>query len=65
MADYPKLIFWGIEINLILWLAAFGSVAAGKEWSLPASLCVVGVIGSAILQHWAYYHIYKPQRGSQ
>lgn len=65
MAGYPKSLFWVIEINLILWLALLGVVAAGKEWSLAAWLSVAGVVWAALMQHWGYHHIYKANHSSR
>jgi hypothetical protein len=55
-----KALFLTVEINLILWLAAFGMVmASGKDVGALKTLIIVGVVFAAIVQHWAYYAAYK------
>jgi hypothetical protein len=58
-----RYLFVTIEINLILW---FG--VAGTVWGSSAELFVkltttAGVIVAALLQHWAYYNLYKRAAG--
>ncbi len=54
-----KLLFFAIEVNLLLWLAA-----AGTAWSEPVGRAavmpiIVGTAFAAIVQHWAYYAVYR------
>ncbi|UCE60729.1 MAG: hypothetical protein JSU63_03055 [Phycisphaerales bacterium] len=56
-----RILFLAVEINLLLWLAVFGMLqapgAAGS--ALIKQLVVAGVAFAAIVQHWAYYAVYK------
>ena len=55
-----KKLFMTVEINLILWLVAFGMVmASDNDTRALKTLIVVGVAFTAIVQHWAYYAVYK------
>ena len=60
-------LFWFSEINLILWLCMFGFFFR-SDFTSPESIAtakytsIVGFILAALLQHWAYHHIYKPAR---
>lgn len=55
-----KLLFWTIEINLILWVVALGAVFSTNEHGRAAkSVVAVGVIFAILAQHWAYYAVYK------
>ncbi len=55
-----KLMFYTIEINLMLWLAVCGML-----WSDPAQtkattyLATAGCALAALFQHTAYHRIYK------
>lgn len=55
-----KGLFWAIEINLLIWMAASGWI-----WWTPAVprhikyIVTAGLIVAALLQHWAYYNLYK------
>ena len=52
-----KALFFAIEINLLLWLAAVGMSlhGDGSIWIL----LLIGAGFAAIVQHWAYYALYK------
>jgi hypothetical protein len=56
--------FYAIEINLILWAAAFGgsfqdgSTASGN-WPTGRVVALVGFGFAAIAQHVAYYSLYR------
>jgi len=53
-------LFWAIEINLILWLVALGTVFSVDEHGRGIKgVIVVGVIFAILAQHWAYYSVYK------
>jgi hypothetical protein len=54
-----RLLYWSIEINLILWMAVFGLMAApkGDDIWLADKVAIVGFMFSALLQHWAYYNV--------
>ena len=55
-----KALFMTVEINLCLWLAAFGvMMASDKDAGALKTLIIVGVAFAAIVQHWAYYAAYK------
>ena len=54
--------FYAIEINLLIWIAVLILV-----WRSPADLTTqmattFGFIAGAILQHWAYYDLYKKSK---
>jgi hypothetical protein len=55
-----KKLFLTVEINLILWLIAFGMIMKSDEdVSGLKTVIIVGVVFAAIVQHWAYYAAYK------
>ncbi len=45
-------LFLAIEVNLILWIVA----GFRTEWD---SVVVIGLILSAVVQHWAYYSLVR------
>ena len=45
-------LFFAIELNLVLWLAAGFATA----WE---TVVVLGLVVSAIVQHWAYYALVR------
>ena len=58
-------LFAVIEVNLLLWLAVCGVV-----WSSPIEahikyFAAAGMIISALLQHWAYYNIYRKTKETE
>ena len=63
-------VFWGSEINLVLWVILVASLFAGGEGG-PAAvgfvkwMAIGGAAFAAVLQHWAYYGIYKPYRAER
>lgn len=70
-----KLMFLCIEINLVLWLVALSGFAADDidaqikqiAWltdsiPVPAAVPIIGLILSALIQHWAYYRLYKGRK---
>jgi hypothetical protein len=65
-----RVMFLVTELNLILWLFIFGIAVRSIEeqdqaswWTATAEIKVsavlVGVAFAAIVQHWAYYAVYK------
>ena len=60
-----RLLFFSIEINLILWLVVNGFTWMQQDLSVIKTWTTVGFIGSALLQHWAYYRLYKKARSAQ
>ncbi len=55
-----KLMFYSIEINLLLWLAVCGSLWSGMPQSKSiAYLATIGCAVAAVVQHWAYHRNYK------
>jgi hypothetical protein len=65
-----RIMFLVTELNLLLWLAIFGMAASNIDdqeqaswWTATAeiqiSLVLVGVVFAAVVQHWAYYALYK------
>lgn len=56
-----KAMFFAIEINLILWMAVLGGALTSNPES-PETRWILPTIGAglaAILQHWAYYRLYR------
>ena len=61
--------FLAIEVNLILWLAMLSytshdSSEASDSWfkgtaMVPFSVIILGFLFAAVIQHWAYYAVYK------
>lgn len=50
-----KILYWSIELNLILWLVFMVFAFSEKYAGSLKVLIITGVLFSAILQHWAYY----------
>ena len=63
MADItPKEIrsfFYAIEVNLLFWIAALIMVWRSEADSLTKQVTLLGFIIAAIIQHVAYYSLYK------
>ncbi|UCG32106.1 MAG: hypothetical protein JSU68_10615 [Phycisphaerales bacterium] len=60
-------VFWGSEVNLVLWVTLVGCLLAGGEGGpepggFVKGMAIGGAVFAAVLQHWAYYGIYKPHR---
>lgn len=55
-----KGLFTTIEINVLIWLSVCGAI-----WSSPSvephvkHFATAGMVIAALLQHWAYYNIYR------
>jgi len=72
MKKYPTRLYRIAEANLILWLTLLGATAmpllfdADTEPSFAnksvVGITIVGMLFAAVLQHWAYHNIYKPNR---
>jgi hypothetical protein len=59
-----KRLFWAVEINLVLWIVALGSVYSADEHGPAAkSVVAIGVVFAILAQHWAYYSVYKRAKG--
>ena len=73
MEKYPIGIFWFAEINLILWLGAFGITVvsffrdAGDSVVIKTSMgiAIAGVLLAACFQYWARRNIQKPAKQSK
>jgi len=53
-----KLLYFAIELNLILWLALIGVLfATGTDVGTVKTIAIVGVVLSALVQHCAYYRL--------
>ena len=67
MADIsPKQIrsfFYAIEVNLLLWIAVLILVLRSDASLLTKQVTIFGFIIAAIIQHLAYYNLYKKTRG--
>ena len=55
-----RILFVAIEINLILWLVGLGILLASDAVSaLAKKWVVVGTLFAAVIQHWAFYAVYR------
>jgi uncharacterized membrane protein (DUF4010 family) len=62
--------FFAVEVNVLLWLALLGMLVAnradaGRSVNVASDvrwMAGVGVAFAAIVQHWAYYALYKRAR---
>lgn len=57
--------FYAIEVNLVLWFAAFGASqlsATRTNWTAAHAAIVTGLLFALILQHWAYYSLFREDR---
>jgi hypothetical protein len=54
-----KCLFYAIEINLLIWLAVTGAVVMSSADPIVKQMTGAGAIIAAVIQHWAYYNIYK------
>ena len=52
------IMFMTVEVNLILWLAVCGNAWTNNQ-RVDTALLWVGLAFSIVVQHWAYYSIYK------
>jgi hypothetical protein len=50
-----------IEVNLLLWLAAFG-VVMSSNGEMIKPLVILGFIFAVLAQHWAYYAVRRMAR---
>ncbi len=67
-----RVMFLTVEINLLLWLVVAGAALArghvsGESWldiAVPVNrlLIFIGLGFSMIIQHWAYYAVYRKAR---
>jgi len=59
-------LFWTIEINLVLWIAVLASIilSKGAEPSLKY-IAGAGAVFAALMQHWAYYNLYKSSKADK
>ena len=55
-------LFSVIEINLFLWLVVAGTVWQSSAENSVKYLTAVGFVVAAVLQHWAYYKLYRKAR---
>ena len=60
-----KGLFWTIEINLVIWLIVLGRIIETNIDSITRGFVIAGFSLAAILQHLAYYNIYKAQKKEQ
>jgi hypothetical protein len=52
-------LYAAIVLNMLLWMAVLG--AAYRNDGSVKTVALVGFIGAAIAQHWAYYSLPKSQ----
>ena len=55
-----KMLFFSIEVNLLLWLAVVGMLFADPlDVSQAKTMTIIGCGIAAVIQHWAFYNIRK------
>lgn len=54
-----KGLFFTIEVNLVLWIAVAWAVWESSAERPTKLAAAAGCIIAALLQHWAYYSLYK------
>jgi len=53
-------LFFAIEVNLLLWLVVCGALwLSSSVEEFTKHVATGGMIAAALLQHWAYYGLYK------
>lgn len=57
MEQKLKIMYWAIEVNLLLWIAALVCIVGDNVMGYIRTSVVIGVIGAAILQFWAHYDL--------
>ncbi|MBU0638820.1 MAG: hypothetical protein KKB50_08145 [Planctomycetes bacterium] len=61
-----RIMFLVVELNLVFWLVIWamthGSLASMKSVN---TIAFVGLAFAAIVQHWAYYAVYKEAKQMQ
>lgn len=60
-----KRLFTVIEVNLVLWWIVCGAVWTSSISTHAKYFTGAGMIISALLQHWAYYNIYKKAKDTE
>lgn len=53
--DAMRRIFLAIEVNLVLWILVVITTRG-------SAMAVLGLVLAAIIQHWAYYGLYRASR---
>ena len=57
-----KMLFFSIEVNLILWMVVAGILFGNPSDVTGAkTFAIIGFGLAAVVQHWAYYNIRKKQ----
>ena len=57
MRNKLRLLYWSIEINLILWLLTVVMFFSMKMVEEARYFAVAGLIFAAVVQHWAFYYL--------
>jgi len=55
--------FYAIEVNLLLWIAVVILVWRSDAGLLAKQVTTLGFIIAAVIQHLAYYDLYKKTKG--
>jgi hypothetical protein len=55
--------FYAIEINLLFWIAVLIMVWRSAADLRTQMITTFGFIAAAVIQHWAYYNLYKKTKG--
>lgn len=58
-----KMLFFAIELNLVMWVVVLG-ILFSKVPHVDAAkmIAFIGFCLAALIQHWAYYNIWKKAR---
>ena len=64
MEQRLKIMYWAIEVNLLLWVAALVCIVGDNVLGYIRNAVLLGVISSAILQLWAYHSLSREHKRS-
>ena len=60
-----KLLFWSIEINVLLWILLLGTLVSENIEGTVRTITFVGFLFAAIIQHFAYHKFVKNTKDTQ
>ena len=61
-----RIMFLVVEINLILWIVMWGMTGRSEESMKSVNtMAFVGFAFAVVVQHWAYYAVYKKAKQMQ
>ncbi|MBW8036374.1 MAG: hypothetical protein FVQ79_12275 [Planctomycetes bacterium] len=66
MKKKMRILYWSVEINLVLWLMIMGPIWVGEQsqaldrtLAYAKTITLIGLLFSASIQHYAYYNVRK------